>query len=491
MSAQTATVIFIVVILGLFVLERDRKTRTSVALWLPVVWLLIVGSREVTRWMQALGVADVGGSDLEGNPIDRNLYLVLLVLALITLVWRRAQVRRLLQENLPIVLFFLYCALSVLWSDYPAVAFKKWIKALGDVVMVMVVLTDPNRLAAVKRLLTRTSFLLIPLSILLIKWYPFLGMGYKRFDGTAVFTGVTVNKNILGLICLLFGLGSQWRLFALYRQRPSRQRTCGLIAHSMLLAMVLWLLVHANSMTGVSCFLLAGTLMAAASFRPVVQRRWVVHVLVGVVVLGAFSILFLDIGSGSLQAIGRDPTLTGRTVIWNLVLSLTGNPLIGAGFESFWLPGWRRDQVWEAYWWHPNEAHNGYIEIFLNLGWIGIVLMAVIIVTSYRKVVRAVRRDSDLGTLSLAYFVVGIIYNFTEAGFRMLDPVWITFLLAIIASSKLPLPKVAPLRNTLRANDATPWQPDLDRGLLAGSQQEDVQGHPTSTDPRKYDERLF
>ncbi len=474
MSAQAATLIFVVGIIGLFVLEYDRRARTSVALWVPIAWLAIVGSREVSQWMNVLGMAAVGGSDLDGNPLDRNFYLVLLGLGLVTLAWRRAQVQRLLLANLPIVSFFLYCALSVLWSDYPGVAFRRWIKALGDVVMVLVILTDANRLAAVKRLFSRASFLLIPLSILFIKYYPALGMAYKRFDGTKLFTGVAFNKNGLGLICLLFGLASEWRLFALYRESPGKLRTRRMIAHAVILAMVLWLLFHANSMTGLSCLVLAGSLMAAMSFRPFVRRRWVVHALVGVVVLGAFSILFLDIGSGSLEALGRDPTLTGRTVIWDLVVGLTGNRMLGAGFESFWLPGWRRDIIWEKYWWHPNEAHNGYIEIFLNLGWIGVVLMAIIIATSYRKIIRAVRRDSDLGTLSLAFFVVGIIYNFTEAGFRMLDPVWIAFLLAIVASSKLPAPQRALAGSTRRTRHTAVLQPAIEQGMAVGPRLENV-----------------
>ena len=74
--------------------------------------------------------------------------------------------------NAPILLFFSYCAVSILWSDYPDVALRRWIKALGDLVMVMIILTDPEPLAALKRFLARTGFLLVPVSVLLIKYYP-------------------------------------------------------------------------------------------------------------------------------------------------------------------------------------------------------------------------------------------------------------------------------------------------------------------------------
>jgi O-antigen ligase len=103
----------------------------------------------------------------------------------------------------------------------------------------------------------------------------------------------------------------------------------------------------------------------------------------------------------------------------------------GWGFESFWL-GERLDKIWKLYK-GLNEAHNGYLEIFLNLGWIGLTLLGVVIVTGYRNVALALRRDPDAGSLKLAYYVVGLVYSFTEAGFRTLTPIWIGFLLSTVS----------------------------------------------------------
>src|SRR5208337_2127616 len=89
------------------------------------------------------------------------------------------------------------------------------------------------------------------------------------------------------------------------------------------------------------------------------------------------------------------------------------------------------------YWWHPNEAHNGYIEIFLNLGCVGLVLLLLIFLTSYRNVIAALRNDPAFGSLRLAYFVVGIVYNFTESAIRIMHPVWILFLLAGTATREV------------------------------------------------------
>jgi O-antigen ligase len=133
-----------------------------------------------------------------------------------------------------------------------------------------------------------------------------------------------------------------------------------------------------------------------------------------------------------MEMMGRDPTLTGRTEIWHLVLGLADNPLFGTGFESFWL-GKRLDKVWDIYYFHLNEAHNGYIEVYLNLGWLGIAALALVMVTAYRDIVNSFRYNPDAARLRLTFLITAAAYSLTEAGFRMMNPVWISFLLAAIA----------------------------------------------------------
>ena len=91
------------------------------------------------------------------------------------LAFRAGRVRDVLRSNAPLVILLLFCAASVAWSDFPLVAFKRWVKAAGNVTMVLVVLTEIDATAAVRRLFTRTAFLVIPASILLIYFYPALG----------------------------------------------------------------------------------------------------------------------------------------------------------------------------------------------------------------------------------------------------------------------------------------------------------------------------
>jgi len=438
MPPQIATVVFVLGILGLFWLDRDREARTSKALWVPVLWLLINGSRSVSQWMESGPIVDSPERYVEGSPLDAFVFGTLLAAGLIVLVGRRRQVGLLLRANGPILLFFSYCALSTLWSDYTFVAFKRWTKALGDVVMVLIVLTDPDRLPALKRVLARAAFLLVPLSVLFIKFYPDLGRSYNQWTWLPMYAGVTTGKNELGMTCLVFGLGSAWRFFRAFRAGEGTRRAGRVIAHGIILAMVLWLLRMSNSMTSLSCFIMAGGLLAITSLVRLARKPVVVHLLVAAIVSVSFSVLFLHVGGGALETMGRDSTLTGRTEIWSTVLSVAENPFVGTGYESFWLPE-RIQRLWDVFGLHINEAHNGYLEVYLNLGWIGVALLAVLIVTGYRNVSVAFRRDPDAGGLRLAYFIAAVVYSFTEAGFRTMSLIWIVFLLATTA---VPEPSV-------------------------------------------------
>jgi O-antigen ligase len=210
---------------------------------------------------------------------------------------------------------------------------------------------------------------------------------------------------------------------------------------------------------------MAGGLMAATRLRIVSLMPRAVHVLIAAMLIVSFSVLFLDMGGSVMETMGRDPTLTGRTEIWKVVLGMRGNPVLGTGFESFWL-GKRLQKIWSLYWWHPNEAHDGYLEIYLNLGWIGVTLLAIVVVTSYRKVVGAFRRDATIGRLTMAYFVVAVAYNFTESAIRTLSPVWITLLLAVTTASSV-LVREVPIPN---GNDDVMARPELRLGQLVGAE---------------------
>ncbi|MGB2712544.1 MAG: O-antigen ligase family protein [Vicinamibacterales bacterium] len=422
---------------------------TTGALWIPIIWTALAASKMASQWLGMAPHTVSAAQALDGNPLDRNVQLMLVLLGVGILVYRRERTLPVLRANLPILLFFCYGAASVVWSDFPFVAFKRWTKAVGDLVMVLVIVTEMDGTAAVKRFLARIGYLLVPLSILLIKYYPRIGTSNRVANGSQVFLGVTSDKNMLGVVCLVFGLAAAWRIFHIVRSDARRSWGRPLIVQGVILLMVFWLFRRANSMTSLACFVIGAGLIVATSFRWFARRPALVHVVVATALAGAALPLFLDAGGAVLSAVGRDPTLTGRTELWGEVIELSGNPLIGVGWESFWL-GSRLETLWARHWWRPNEAHNGYLEVFLNLGWTGIFLLAFVAVRGYAGALGDLRRDPQLGGLRLAFVIVGLTYGLSEAAFRMLHPIWIMFLLGVVA-----LPEMRPAGEIEATRDAT------------------------------------
>ena len=93
------------------------------------------------------------------------------------------------------------------------------------------------------------------------------------------------------------------------------------------------------------------------------------------------------------------------------------NPILGTGFESFWL-GERVQTIWAQIKWRPNQAHNGYLEMYLNLGAVGLCIFLGVIIATFRKIRLDLLTDFDWGRLRMCLLVAILAHNWTEAGFR-------------------------------------------------------------------------
>lgn len=448
-------------ILGLFWLARQPNYRASWTIWIPTLWLLIAGSRHVSEWWDPAPLIPSQQQYLEGSPVDASIYAFFIAAAIAVLTRRRAAVSRYLRSNWPILVFVLYCAFSILWSDFPGVALKRWVKSLGDYAMILVLLTETDWKAALRTVLARVGLVLLPVSLLLIKYYPALGRAYAlHWDSTQSLIGVSDTKNMLGLICLVLGFAAVCQLLSL-RKVPAPERTRLLIANIVVVALAVRLLLISDSMTSFACFLLASSVVLAHRYLRSFRKRSVLHLAIAALVLCSSSVLFLGVGGGALHSLGRNSTLTGRTAIWAILTSVPVNPLGGCGFESFWL-GPRLDYLWSFSILNGiTEAHNGYLEMYLNLGILGLLLLGTLLWFGYRNVVRFLDLDSDMGRLRLGYFVIALVYNFTEAGFRPGDLIWFSFILAISIPPSL---RRLPARTRVAA-----LEPVEERAMAAGA----------------------
>jgi exopolysaccharide production protein ExoQ len=439
MGSSLALLVCSIGVAGLFFLDRDKSVRPSKAAWLPVIWLWIVGSRPVSSWL-GMGVttADTLAATLDGNPMDAAIFAALLVIGVMVLFHRRKKTSAYIAVSASIILFFLYCLISVTWSPFHGPAFKRWTKAVGDLVMVLVILTDGQPIAALRRLYSRVGFILFPFSVLLIR-YSDSGRAYDP-DGNIMNVGVTTNKNELGLIVFAISLGVLWNVRSLFIHKDEPHRGRRLVAQCTLLAFGIALLEMAHSATSTTCFILGACLMLATSLQFIKKRPGRVLALSLLVVLaGGLGMLFGG-GAAFSESLGRGGGLSGRTYIWAASFAAAGNPVIGTGFESFWnanaarvnhslqLVGFRDLS-------NLNSAHDGYLEVYLDLGLVGLCLVVLILISGYRRASKAFQHDPELGSLMLAFVATATFYSITEAGFRLMTPSWIFLLLAVLGSS--------------------------------------------------------
>ena len=83
MPPSTAAVVCGIGIVALMLLERDRKSQVSWALWVPLVWLSLGASRSVSQWLGGVASVDAVELELEGNPLDAKIFAVLLAAGLL------------------------------------------------------------------------------------------------------------------------------------------------------------------------------------------------------------------------------------------------------------------------------------------------------------------------------------------------------------------------------------------------------------------------
>lgn len=421
-----------------FLFRRDFRERSPVtgALWLPLLWMLIMCSRPVSTWLNMFGLPVTGAvSEEEGSPLDAVVYFVLIASGVLVLNQRRISVAEVMRDNAWLTLFLAYCFLAIFWSDFPVVSFKRWIKVLGHPIMVLVLFTEPNFRQALAVMMKRCAYVLLPVSILFIKYYPGWGRKFSRWTGAPENTGITTNKNTLGSVCMVLAFFLIWHLLQTLRGRRSRARRNELLLCGGLLAMIAYLLRAAQSSTCWACVLLFLVIVVVLGMRRL-DKRLIGTYAVGALMLLAIAEWAFGISGMIIQLLNRDPTLTGRTEVWQMLLKMDTSPLFGTGFESFWL-GTRLQTIASAYWWHPSESHNGYLEIYLDLGIVGLLVFIGLLFATFRKCRMSLLIDPEWGRFRVGVLAAIIAYNLTEAEFKGVSvPFFIFFLVAMDYASR-------------------------------------------------------
>ena len=429
MPPSLALFLCVCFIVWLFWLDMRQRRAGSWGLLVPGLWVAILGSRSVGRWFNLSS----GATSLEGNPVNLCVDGALILASLIILQRRAFAWGTFARSNKALILIYAYLALTSLWSFFPIPSLKRIVKDFGSVLMVLVILTEHDPFQATKLLFVRCSYVLFPLSVVFIKYFPKIGrMPTRSWETMSI--GVTNHKNTLGVCAVVFGIMLLVdRLELRVNSTPIIHKARLLIRYGLLL-MGAWLLLVSDSKTSLLGALICIGVLWGSNFmaRLGSPRRAMTLFLAGGLCLAILETVF-DISGTILTAVGRDKTLTGRTEIWQMVLEQKVNPLIGCGFSSFWDSPLVQD--WNDAWGTAQRyetSHNGYLETYVSGGMLGILLLILALFAGASRVFEAGFIGSLSGRVKLAFFVMALTYNFSESCFFTLGLVWFVLLLAII-----------------------------------------------------------
>ncbi|MEF3073917.1 O-antigen ligase family protein [Methylobacter sp. Wu1] len=431
MPPKLALLICIVYVFFLLKVEQKRAPKLSGALWIPSLWMLQVASKPLGTWFGS-------GGEEGGSALDQVFLSTVLVLGLIVLASRGFSYARAIRDNPALIMLVVYMFFSVFWSDMLFIALKRWIREVIAVVMAFVILSEPDPRQAMRSLLTRTIYILIPFSLILIKYFPEYGIQYRAMGGQ-MWIGVAMQKNGLGRLCLIAAFFLIWTLI---RRRQKRDDAVGkhqTLADVSVLMLTLFIMSGPGGQYSATALIsLAGGLAAFMGLLWAKKHR----IAVGAGSLAALMIFIFGLGTlqpflggaiikGISSNFQRDVTLTGRTEIWaGLMPDVMRSPVLGSGFASFWNP--ITVELHEI-----GEAHSGYLDVILDTGFVGLLFLAIFLISSCRKAQRELQSDFDFGCLWICYLLMALVHNITESSFDSLTsplPAIILFLTVMPAT---------------------------------------------------------
>jgi exopolysaccharide production protein ExoQ len=403
------------IVILLLKIERDRYPLASWALWVPTCWMLIAGSRPIARWFET----GQGFQQLDGSSYDRLALSILTLLGLIFAYRNRRPEFPIIRGNLWLFMLFLFMGLSILWVDNPFISFKRWIKSAGALAMALVILTESNPLEAFGSVLRRCAYILVPLSLILVKYFPEYGRAYNIWSGLEMWTGVTTHKNSLGQVCAVSVFFLVWQLLRKDRLHVISRSKPRTYADIFVLLVALFLLIGPGGGT-YSATAIFVTVLGVVIFMVLDRREGLAHWLAAnlkVIFIGL--VLFYLLLAEPLTAVvtsilGRDENLTGRaTDIWPLVLEMAArHPILGAGYGGVW--GLGSDLSLAV---GVEQAHNGFLDVYLELGAVGIALLAAFILSVCQKIRRVIDFQFEWGVFGISFLPMILIYNLSETAF--------------------------------------------------------------------------
>jgi O-antigen ligase len=342
--------------------------------------------------------------------------------SLVLAVRNRSRLSRLVfPPNIICLLAYLSLAgASVLWAFRPEVSFTRFVQQ--TLILTSIVL--PAMLAVRTADMMRGLFLCFAFAAILNVIFVF-DNSPAIVDMLKGYPGYFGGKNYLGEFA---GIAL---MLSLYEARNRGLRRVWGIIFAIIAVILLFV---SNSKTAIALAfvvtLMAGVTLLVGRITRVSPAIVLLCVFVGYVVLSGLSGITSDRISYSLYG---DSTFTGRAIIWNFAnYEIERRLLLGWGYRSFWLVGPDAPSVVDAPGWvktMPN-AHNGYVDTKLELGYVGLALLVLFIYLTLHGIKRVADRDPTRAWLVLSLSMYIIFYNFLESVWmRDFEFLWVVFVI--------------------------------------------------------------
>jgi exopolysaccharide production protein ExoQ len=268
-------------------------------------------------------------------------------------------------------------------------------------------------------------------SILLICLFPQYGLQSRGGSIAGQWQGIFMQKNVCGFALTLL-------LLPIFYVRLSGRYS--LLARALYSVLILIIVAETRSVGAwVVCLCCIGFSVALLILHRMRSKDRITIValftLVPIAVAWLASANWRDV----LSAIGKDPTMTGRTMIWSVLLvSIAKHPFLGYGYMAFWqgLRGESANVALAMNWPGITYAENGIIELCLGLGLVGVTLFVLLYTRAMRDAFYCLRRRASSEAMWYTTILVYVAASNIESG-RVFFPSDLGFILLIVACVRL------------------------------------------------------
>ena len=152
-----------------------------------------------------------------------------------------------------------------------------------------------------------------------------------------------------------------------------------------------------------------------------------------------------------LEALGRDMTFSGRTTIWGYAIYAgMEHSMLGAGYRAFWTPE-GASYVYARIWDVIGNGHNGYLDVWLELGFVGVGLFLLMFLTGISRAYSRLIRSEDIAGLFYPLILIyAMIYSFTEK--FLLEQSELTWMLVMVTVIYLTPRRVSSIAESHRGS---------------------------------------